>query len=143
MDPFIHLKNSMKKTVFKDFSFSDERKNAVKEAIQRKQSLVHLHSWKEETLIAVLEALQYEAKDGYEISTTLFQKHEYSFQNKEGQLYTLLHLLENKEILTSNWIKENKYYSLTVKGKRYLAAYKQGKCTHRYSLKALIKEASL
>lgn len=143
MDPFIHLKNSMKKTVFKDFSFTDERRFAVKEAIRRKQSPAHLHSWKEETLIAVLETIQSEAKEGFEISTLLFQKEDFSFQNKEGQLYTLLHLLENKEILTSKWIKEKKYYSLTAKGKRYLEAYKYGGCTQRYSLKALIEEASL
>jgi len=142
-DPFINLKNSMKKTVFNALSFSDERKNAVKETIRQRQFQTQLEFWKENTLIAVLESLQYEAKHGYDISTYLFQKNELSFQNKEGQLYTLLHLLENKEILNSKWIKEKKHYSLTSKGKKYLAAYKQGNSKPFVSLKHLIEEASM
>ena len=83
------------------------------------------HSWKIETIIAILESVQHESKDGYNISIQLFQKNERTFQKNEGQLYTLLHLLENKEILTSNWINKKKYYSLNSKGKKYLATYKQ------------------
>jgi DNA-binding PadR family transcriptional regulator len=133
----------MKKTVFKDFSFSEERKHAVKETIRGNQSQPTLHSWKVETVITVLELIQHEAKHGYDISTQLFQKNEYSFQNNEGQLYTLLHLLENKEILTSKWVQEKKYYSLNSKGRKYLAAYKQDHSKQHISLKHLIEEASL
>ena len=39
-DPFMNLKSSMKKSIFKDLSFSNERKNAVKEAI-RMRSINH------------------------------------------------------------------------------------------------------
>ncbi|WP_416148991.1 PadR family transcriptional regulator [Salipaludibacillus sp. HK11] len=142
-DPFTNLKNAMKKTVFKDLSFSDERKNAVKETIRGNQSQPHLHFWKEETLLALFETLQDEAKHGFEISSDLFQNNVLSFQNNEGQLYTLLHLLENKEILTSKWIGDKKYYSLTVIGKKYLEASKQGSDMQRTSLKQLLVEVSL
>ena len=142
-DPFTNLKSSMKKSIFKDFSFSNERKNAVKEAVRGNQSQPQFHSWRVETIITILESIQNEAKDGYQISTQLFQKNELIFQNNEGQLYTLLHLLENKEILTSTWFNEKKYYSLNSKGKKYLSAYKQDNTKQHLSLKHLIEEASL
>ncbi|MCT8138489.1 PadR family transcriptional regulator [Anaerobacillus sp. CMMVII] len=142
-DPFTNLKSSMKKSIFKDFSFSNERKNAVKEAIRGKQSQPQFHSWEVETITAILESIQNEAKDGYNISTQLFQKNELFFQNNEGQLYTILHLLENKGIITSNWLNEKKYYSLNTKGKKYLTAYKQENSKQQLSLKHLIEEASL
>jgi DNA-binding PadR family transcriptional regulator len=142
-DPFTNLKSSMKKTIFKDFSFSNERKNAVKEAIRLRQSQSQFDTWKIETIIAILESVQHESKDGYIISTQLFQKNELTFQKNEGQLYTLLHLLENKEILTSKWINTKKYYYLNSKGKRYLAAYQQNHSLQELSLKHLLEEASL
>lgn len=142
-DPFTNLKSSMKKSIFKDYSFSHERKNAVKESIRMKQSQSQLHSWEIETILAILELVQHESKDGYSISTLLFQKNERTFQKNEGQLYTLLHLLENKEILTSKWINEKKYYSLNSKGKRYLASYKQENSKQELSIKHLLEEAAL
>ena len=142
-NPFNNLKNVMKKTVFKDLTFSNERKDAVKEIIQGKQSQLNLHSWKESIIIEILEILQLEPKHGYDISTLLFQKHEFCFQKNEGLLYTLLHLLENKGILSSKWINEKKYYALTIKGKKYAAAYKHGSTKLHISLKHLIEEASL
>lgn len=142
-DPFTNLKSSMKKSIFKDFSFSNERKNAVKESIRMRQSQSQFHFWKIETIIAILESVQHESKDGYNISTQLFQKNERTFQKNEGQLYSLLHLLENKEILTSKWINKKKYYSLNSKGEKYLATYKQDKSKQELSLKHLLEEESL
>ncbi len=142
-DPFTNLKSSMKKSIFKDFSFSNERKNAVKESIRMRQAQSQFHSWKMETIIAILESVQHESKDGYMISTQLFQKNERTFQKNEGQLYTLLHLLENKDILTTKWIKEKKYYSLNAKGKKYLASYNQDNSKQELPLKHLLEEASL
>lgn len=133
----------MKKSIFKDFSFSNERKNAVKESIRMRQAQSQFHSWKMETIIAILESVQHESKDGYMISTQLFQKNERTFQKNEGQLYTLLHLLENKDILTTKWIKEKKYYSLNSKGKKYLASYNQDNSKQELPLKHLLEEASL
>ncbi|WP_186575976.1 PadR family transcriptional regulator [Aquibacillus kalidii] len=142
-NPFDDLKCAMKETIFKDFSFSDERKDAVKETIREKHSSQQLHSWKEKTIIAVLESVQHESKHGYDISTHLFQKNDFSFQSNEGQLYTLLHLLENKGIVTSKWINEKKYYLLTMKGIKHLANSKQESTKKQVSLKHLLEEASL
>lgn len=141
-DPFYNLKDSIKKD-FEGFSFSEERKNAVKETIRKKQSHLELHYWKEETLRNILDSLHDEAKHGYEISTQLFHKNELSFKNNEGQLYILLHLLENKKIITSKWIENRKYYSLTTKGKKYVASYEHQGSKQQVSLKHLIEEASL
>lgn len=140
-DPFMNLKSSMKKSIFKDLSFSNERKSAVREAIRTNQQSQFVN-WNSETIIAILESVQHESKDGYHISIQLFQKNERTFQKNEGQLYTLLHLLENKEILTSNWMNKKKCYSLNSKGKKYLAAYKQDN-SKQVSLKHLLEEASL
>ncbi|MCM3574040.1 MULTISPECIES: PadR family transcriptional regulator [Bacillota] len=142
-DPFANLKSSMKKSIFKDFSFSNDRKNAVKESIRMRQSQSQIHTWKIETIIAILESVQHEPKDGYTISIRLFQKNEFTFQKNEGQLYTLLHLLENREILTSNWINKKKYYSLNSNGKKYLATFKQDTSKQKLSLKHLLEEATL
>lgn len=138
-DPLKNLKSSMKKSIFKDFSFSNERKNAVRETIRtNQQAQFHM-----ETIIAILESVQHESMDGYNISVQLFQKNECTFQKNEGQLYTLLHLLENKEILTSNWLNNKKYYSLNSKGKKYLAIYKKDTAKQGVSLNPFITEASL
>ncbi|WP_338472976.1 PadR family transcriptional regulator [Niallia sp. XMNu-256] len=142
-DPLTNLKSSMKRSMFKDLSFSNERKNAVKEAIRISQSQSPFYSWKIETIIAVLESIQHESKDGYNISIQLLQKNERTFQKNEGQLYTLLHLLEKEEILTANWINNKRYYSLNSKGKKYLATYKLDHLKQSLSLKHLIEEASL
>jgi DNA-binding PadR family transcriptional regulator len=142
-NPLSNLKSAMNKTIFKEASFSEERRNAVREAIRGKQNGNQLHSWKENTILAVLESLLHEPKQGYDISTNLFQKQELSFQGNEGQLYTLLHLLENKGILISKWIEEKKYYSLSSKGKKFLASYKEESPKHLVTLKSLLEEASL
>ncbi|EAE6002495.1 PadR family transcriptional regulator [Listeria monocytogenes] len=141
-DPFSNLKDSIKKD-FEVFSFSEERKNAVKETIRKKQSHLELQYWKEETLRNILDSLHDEAKHGYEISTQLFQKNELSFKNNEGQLYILLHLLENKKILSSKWIEDKKYYSLTAKGKKFVATFERRGSKQHGLLKNLIEEASL
>jgi DNA-binding PadR family transcriptional regulator len=139
MDPILKLRNAMKEIVFKDFSFSEERKNAVQDAIKNKQS----HSWKESTILIVLESLQHKPRHGYEIATQLFQKQDVTFHNKEGQIYTLLHLLENKKIVASDWNNEKKYYFLTTKGKEYLAKYNQKEPNYSQNLKHILEEASL
>ena len=82
-DPFMNLKSTMKKSLFKDLSFSNERKSAVQEAIRTNQQS-QFHNWNIETIIAILESVQHESKDGYSISIHLFQKNECTFQKNEG-----------------------------------------------------------
>ncbi|WP_062047574.1 PadR family transcriptional regulator [Bacillus sp. JCM 19034] len=146
-DPFSKLKESMKKTVFNDFSFSEDRKKTVKDAIHNQRSKRQLHMWSEQTVYHVLASLQQERRNGFDISTYLFQLNDDCFKNKEGQLYSLLHLLESRGVLSSTWVEEEgrqtKYYSLTNKGSKILAAQKLESSLTRTSLKHLIEEASL
>ncbi|WP_339149070.1 MULTISPECIES: PadR family transcriptional regulator [unclassified Sutcliffiella] len=143
-DPFLNFRKSMKKNVFKDLSFTEERKARVNEAIQAKRSSSTLHSFNEDTVLEILKSLQLVAKHGFEISTQLFQKEEHSFLHNEGQLYTLLHLLENKEVLVSMWRADKKYYALTTKGRKYLAAASRKEyAKHPFLLKDLLEEAAL
>lgn len=133
-----NLKNEMKSTVFKGVSFSDERKNAVLETIRQKQS--H-SSWHVETIVAVLEIIYNEPKHGYDISTDLYRKQEYSFQKREGHLYTLLHTLEAQELITSKWNNEKKHYLITKNGLKYLARYKQVETRKIIELNHIVEEA--
>lgn len=139
-NPLKNLKSSMKQSVFKNLSFSEERKQAVKNEIQRN----HSHPWEEKTVLSILELLQSKEQNGYEISTLLLQKNDDSFQNNEGQLYTLLHLLENKGMLTSKWIEEQKFYFLTSKGKKYIKVCQQQSSSFKQVEHTdLLEEASL
>ncbi|MBU9712815.1 PadR family transcriptional regulator [Evansella tamaricis] len=146
-DPLKQLKNSMKKTVFKDFSFSEDRRNVVKESIQsnqlRSDSILY---WDDKTLYSILCSIRTGPKHGYEISTLLFQKNNHVFQHKEGQLYALLHTLENKGIIASSWHEVHsdtkKYYSLTKKGRIFIRAVEK-QSSRFISLKKLLQEASI
>ncbi len=142
-DSLSKLKQAMKQTVFKDISLSNERKNAVMAGIWEKQSKTQLNTWKEDTLIAVFKSIQTEAKQGFDIATYLIKKNDIHFKNKEGQLYILLHLLESKEIIASNWSEGKKYYFLTSKGKKYLAVCKRESPKRHESLRSLLEEVSL
>lgn len=142
-DPFNNLKNSMKKTLFKNLSFPEERKKAVKESIQGNQFHTKLNNWDEETIIAILKSIQYEEKHGFEISTDLFHQSEMIFQKNEGHLYTLLHFLESKAVITSTWKDKKKIYALTSRGKKLVLANEQKGRSQYQSLKHLLEETSL
>ena len=141
-DPFSNLKSTMRKTVFKDFTLSEDRKHAMKEFVQSKQSASKQPIWKEETIVTLLTSLQHEAKHGFEIGTYLFQRNERCFHNNEGQLYTLLHLLENKRLLSSSWENGQKYYTLTSKGKKQLALASRDGAKKQWGFKHLLEEAA-
>ncbi|MGL4992155.1 MAG: PadR family transcriptional regulator [Sarcina sp.] len=57
----------------------------------------------------------------FECLDTLLKK---KLKNKEGTIYPILHLLENKNYIKSYWSKENatkKYYTVTSLGKKFIA----------------------
>ncbi|TMW72827.1 PadR family transcriptional regulator [Alteribacter natronophilus] len=142
-DPLSKVKTAMSDHTFKNLTFSKERKQGVKEAIREKKRHAGLASWSEETLISLLQSVKTEARDGYAISVILFQRHDRTFERKEGELYTLLHMLENKEILSASWKNDRKYYALTGKGKKYLAASQEKSTVQSPVLRKLIEEAAL
>ena len=72
----------------------------------------------------ILKLLSEKDMYGYEMIDTLRQKSQNVFEMNAGTLYTLLHSLEDKGLLTvyeqAAGGKTRKYYSLTKDGKRLL-----------------------
>ena len=67
---------------------------------------------------------------GYEILQEAARRSANAFDLKEGTLYPALHQLEKKGQIKSQWRtadngRERKYYSLTPRGKKAVAAYEK------------------
>jgi PadR family transcriptional regulator PadR len=78
-----------------------------------------------EALLLSLISLQ--AMYGYQIIKELERRSQGYFKFGEGTLYPALHRLERQGLLTSRWERlpsgqERKYYFITEKGRRVLAA---------------------
>lgn len=72
----------------------------------------------------VLKLLAERAMYGYEIIQIVNERTDGVFNWKEGTLYPVLHRLEGKGYLVTEWRagdvgKKRKYYALTTKGKGY------------------------
>ena len=72
----------------------------------------------------VLKLLAERAMYGYEIIQIVNERTDGAFNWKEGTLYPVLHRLENKGFLATEWLagetgKKRKYYKLTAKGMAY------------------------
>ncbi len=76
------------------------------------------------TNLLILKLLEKENMYGYQMIKELQSKSENIFELKEGTLYPILHLLEEKGYITSYWdestSKKRKYYSITKKGRDVL-----------------------
>ena len=76
------------------------------------------------TNMLILSLLEKENMYGYQMIKELQSKSENIFELKEGTLYPILHLLEEKGYITSYWdestSKKRKYYSITKKGRDVL-----------------------
>lgn len=75
----------------------------------------------------LLETIAGEPRYGYEICKLVEQKSAGYFQMREGSLYPALHRMERAGLLRSTWRdavegRRRKYYQLTAKGKKELAA---------------------
>ena len=78
-----------------------------------------------ETLL--LSILRDGQKHGYQLAIEIEEKSKGKFKFNHGTLYPILHKLENESIIKGIWKQEGpkrkrKYYTLTAKGKKYLAA---------------------
>lgn len=77
----------------------------------------------------ILEVLSEGASYGYEITQTVLGRSQGYFEMKEGSLYPALHRLERQKLLKSFWQetdgRRRKYYRLTAKGQKSLAAKKE------------------
>jgi PadR family transcriptional regulator, regulatory protein PadR len=77
--------------------------------------------------LLVLKALQLEPMHGWGITERIEQWSEHVLQLGQGTLYPALYRLERQDFIRSEWkVTENsrraRYYSLTPKGRRQLAA---------------------
>jgi PadR family transcriptional regulator len=80
--------------------------------------------------LLILHALQRGSMHGYTIAQTIHLLSDEIFSVEEGSLYPALHRLELDGTIKAKWgLSENnrkaKYYSITPKGKRALAAQEQ------------------
>ena len=74
--------------------------------------------------LLVLKLLTERAMYGYEIIQIVNERTDGAFNWKEGTLYPVLHRLEGKGYLDTEWLlgatgKSRKYYRLTPKGEAY------------------------
>lgn len=108
------LRKSMEGTIFNNLNFQEEHQKNVRERIQK------LKESEKDIFLAVLQLLVQE-KAGFELINLLRSRGFQKFDDNEGELYILLHRLEQKGYLKSRWEKtEIKYYQLNHKGNRIL-----------------------
>jgi len=77
-----------------------------------------------ETLL--LSILRDGQKHGYQLALEIEERSQGKFKFNHGTLYPILHKLEKGSIIKGAWKQEGpkrkrKYYTLTAKGKKYLA----------------------
>ena len=74
----------------------------------------------------ILEVIGGEKSYGYEITQRVLERSGKQLELKEGSLYPALHRLERQKLLTASWSehegRRRKYYRLTAKGRKTLAA---------------------
>ena len=88
-------------------------------------------SFKTDLETVVLGSLQGSSLHGYEISKRIAAKSEGLLKIGEGQLYPTLHQLEEKGLVTAEWVPQEgkpsrKVYSLTPAGQAALADKRRG-----------------
>ncbi len=81
------------------------------------------------TSTLVLSVLENKDLYGYKIIRELEIRSEKAFEMSEGTLYPILHALEKEKLLEAYWNevdgRNRKYYHITKKGKKELAAKKE------------------
>jgi len=125
-----NLKRSMKKTMFSDLNFTEKHKNQVRDKIAR------LNIKSEEELVLDILHLLNQKQTGFELTQWMRARGIHNYENNEGQLYMLLHQLEQKGYLQTNWHEDEKYYLVTNKGNKLLSLADK----RRMSTKSIFKE---
>ncbi|MFB1082526.1 PadR family transcriptional regulator [Jeotgalibacillus sp. JSM ZJ347] len=128
------LRKSMEQTTFKELDFSDQIRKKVHEKIAQSSER------EEDILLAVMQLLAHE-KTGYDLSQLLRGRGIQSFEGNEGALYTLLHRMEQDQLIRSGWDHDGaKYYLLNNKGKKILQKSEKSAGKKRFELKELTQE---
>lgn len=94
--------------------FTERHRNNIYKAIEREAEN------EDDVLLSILQLLS-EKKSGFQLLQQLIARGLKKFEDNEGSLYILLHDLEQKEFILSEWKQDNvKQYFLNQKGKRHL-----------------------
>lgn len=102
-----------------------------RQSITRKETVMEISKelLSGSTPTLVLSVIQNEDMYGYKIIKELEKRSEKAFCLKEGTLYPILHALEKEKLTESYWEvaegRKRKYYHITKKGLRQLAAKKK------------------
>jgi predicted transcriptional regulator len=129
-----NLKGVMKKTVFQQIDFTEEDKMQVKNKIRSLN-----YKTEDEIIISLLQLLVHE-KTGYELNKLIRARGIERFENHEGGLYMILHRLEQKGYLHSNWSNlGEKYYKISDKGSKLLNMADQKKFSLGSVLKGILE----
>ncbi|UAL45548.1 helix-turn-helix transcriptional regulator [Sutcliffiella horikoshii] len=102
-----NLRKSMKNTVLKELTFEKKQMDSIRK------------SYSENFRLSILQLLRKE-KSGTELLQGLRARGITNYDQSEAVLYTDLHELEQKQLLLSRWIYEEKRYVLNRKGLKYL-----------------------
>jgi DNA-binding PadR family transcriptional regulator len=128
------LRKSMEKSTFKELSFSEKMRNEIHKQINRPDESDDV------IMVAILQLLFHE-KTGYEMTGLLRSRGFKKFEDNEGYLYTMLHTLEQKRLITSCWNEEGaKFYQIIDKGKKYLRKQEKESPSGRIAIKGLLEE---
>ncbi|WP_102262489.1 PadR family transcriptional regulator [Mesobacillus jeotgali] len=128
------LRKSMEKSIFKELSFSEKMRKEIHKQINMPDESDDLLT------VAILQLLLHE-KTGYELTGLLRSRGFKKFENNEGTLYTMLHKLEQKRLITSCWKSEGtKFYQIIDKGRKYLRKHKKESSSGRIVINGLLEE---
>ncbi|NJP37543.1 helix-turn-helix transcriptional regulator [Alkalicoccus luteus] len=132
------MKNKLHQSYMSRLSFSENRRLAVKSAIKQKQTL-EWEDFQTTCIRNILLSLKQEPKDGFALSTSLLKDLESPFRHQEADIYTLLHLLEEKGWIKGRWDDHIRIYRLTFMGKLTADRLVKGKAKTRTEIKQLIR----
>lgn len=128
------LRHSMEKSTFKELSFSEKMRKDIHNKINTPDAN------EDEITLAIMQLLYHE-KTGYELSGLLRSRGFQKFEDNGGFLYTMLHTLENKRFIISNWNDEGmKFYQISEKGKKFLRKQEKNTAANRIAIKGLLEE---
>lgn len=128
------LRKSMEKSTFKELSFSERMKKEIYKQI-------NMPSESDEVITLAILQLLLQEKTGYELTGLLRSRGFKKFEDNEGSLYTILHMLEQKRLIASCWNEEGaKFYQLIDKGRKYLSKLEKNSAAGRIAMKGLLEE---
>lgn len=121
-DPLQGLKKAMDNTVFCDFSFSKEQRKAIENKTAKQRSSSDYRQLQQSLGVFMLQKLSSRSgKTGVELLAELETAAKAGdISGTEGDLYVILHRMEQKQLIRSQWVKDSgqqkRLYFLEKKG---------------------------